>query len=91
MASSSDAYSTRCVYSVSTSRDSESRPLSPPPERPAGARDGDKGASFSHFQHSKAPYPPTPQNDPLARELETEWNKSAQLSPRLEHKVPKTN
>ncbi|KAH7238522.1 hypothetical protein BKA59DRAFT_482431 [Fusarium tricinctum] len=90
MTTSSEAYSTRCVYSASTSKGSESRPLSPPPEHPAGAGDGDKGASFSHFHHSNAPYPPTSKDDPLARELEAEWEKSAQLSHRLEHNVPKT-
>ncbi|CAJ0549362.1 Ff.00g029750.m01.CDS01 [Fusarium sp. VM40] len=90
MTTSSEAYSTRCVYSASTSQSSESRPLSPHPERPASARDGDKGA-FSHFHYSKAPIPPTSKEDPLAKELGAEWEKGAQLSHRLEHNVPKTN
>ncbi|KAM0232122.1 hypothetical protein ACHAP5_010856 [Fusarium lateritium] len=84
-AASSNGTSTRCVHSGSTSRDSGSRPLSPPPEPPAGARNGDKGASFSHFQYSNAPDPPKPQNDPLLRELETQYNNSAQLQHRLKH------
>ncbi|KIL92597.1 hypothetical protein FAVG1_03777 [Fusarium avenaceum] len=91
MSNSSGAYSTKCVYSASTSKGSESRSLSPHPERPAGAIDGDKGASFSHCHHSKAPYPPPSTEDPLAKELEAQWEKGEQLSHRLEHKVPKTS
>ncbi|KAM0206509.1 hypothetical protein ACHAPA_002752 [Fusarium lateritium] len=85
MAASSNGTSTKCVHSGSTSRDSGSRPLSPPPEHPTGAKDGDKGTSLLHFQYSNAPDPPSPQNDPLLREIETQYNNSEQLPHRLKH------
>ncbi|KAJ4270243.1 hypothetical protein NW762_001919 [Fusarium torreyae] len=64
-----------------------SRPRSPQPENPPAG--GIDQTAFNNFQFTGHGSSPTPANDPLKREIHVEWQKSAQLKPRMEHKMPK--
>ncbi|KAF5657077.1 hypothetical protein FHETE_10623 [Fusarium heterosporum] len=76
---SGSSTSSRCTHC-------ESRRPSPPPDHPAG-EDGNKGASFSHFQYSNTVTSrrPVSEEDPLAKEIDAEYNQSAKLQHRLKH------
>ncbi|KAM0563479.1 hypothetical protein ACHAPJ_001200 [Fusarium lateritium] len=68
---------------------SSSRARSPPPaDRAAGGNDR---VAFNNFQFSgKGSGPaPAPADDPMAREIHAEWQKGAQLKPRMKHDTPK--